>query len=238
VPPSGKMVLTEALSPAGRSIVFRLAGLYAFFIVFWALYYQSSSAWVLQAGRMDLHWLGRDWIPSQLQAINSILILVFIPLFSYVIYPLVNRLFALTPLRKISIGFFLMVPAFMITAWVEQRLWQGSRPNIVWQFVAYVFLTASEIMVSITGLEFSYAQAPKKMKSFVMALFFCPFALGNLFTAAVNELNEHNGRLVFSYVDYYVFYTGLMLVASVLFIFVARKFKSQTFIQEEAPAPA
>jgi len=238
VPPSGKSVLTDALSPTGRSIVGRLAGLYVFFIVFWALYYQSSSAWVLQAGRMDLHWLGRDWIPSQLQAINSILILLFIPLFSYGIYPVVNRFFALTPLRKISIGFFLMVPAFLITAWVEQRLWHGSRPNIVWQFVAYVFLTASEIMVSITGLEFSYAQAPKKMKSFVMALFFCPFALGNLFTAAVNELNEHNGRLVFSYVDYYVFYTCLMLVASVLFIFVARKFKSQTFLQDESLAPA
>jgi POT family proton-dependent oligopeptide transporter len=238
VPPSGKTVLTEALSPAGLGIVLRLSGLYVFFIVFWALYYQSSSAWVLQAGRMDLHWLGRDWIPSQLQAINSILILLFIPLFSYVIYPVVNRFFALTPLRKISIGFFLMVPAFMITAWVEQRLGHGSRPNIVWQFVAYVFLTASEVMVSITGLEFSYAQAPKKMKSFVMALFFCPFALGNLFTAAVNELNEHNGRLVFSYVDYYVFYTCLMLTASVLFIFVVRKFKSHTFLQNESPAPA
>jgi len=237
-PPSGKSVLTEAFSPAGRSIVGRLAGLYVFFIVFWALYYQSSSSWVLQAGRMDLHWLGKDWIPSQVQSANSIFILLFIPLFSYVIYPVVNRFFALTPLRKISIGFFLMVPAFMITAWVEQRLGHGSRPNIVWQFVAYVFLTASEVMVSITGLEFSYAQAPKKMKSFVMALFFCPFALGNLFTAAVNELNEHNGRLVFSYVDYYVFYTCLMLAASVLFIFVARKFKSHTFLQDESPAPA
>jgi proton-dependent oligopeptide transporter, POT family len=238
VPPSGKMVLTEALSPGGRSIVFRLAGIYAFFIVFWALYYQSSSAWVLQAGRMDLRWLGRDWLPSQLQFINSALILVFIPLFSYGIYPVVNRFFALTPLRKISIGFFLMVPAFLITAWVEQRLGQGSRPNIAWQFVAYVFLTASEIMVSITGLEFSYAQAPKKMKSFVMALFFCPFALGNLFTAVVNELNERDGRLVFSYVDYYLFFTCLMLVSSILFIFVARTFKPQTFLQDESPAPA
>ena len=57
---------------------------------------------------MDRHWLGHDWLSSQLQAINSILILVFIPLFSYVIYPAVGRLFPLTPLRKISIGFFLM----------------------------------------------------------------------------------------------------------------------------------
>jgi len=238
VPPSGNTLLRDAASREGRGILGRLAVLYIFFAVFWSLYYQTTSAWVLQADKMDRHWLGHDWLSSQLQAINSILILVFIPLFSYVIYPAAGRLFTLTPLRKISIGFFLMVPAFMITAWVEQRLGHGSRPNIVWQFVAYVFLTASEVMVSITVLEFSYAQAPQNMQSFVMALFFCPFALGNLFPAAVNELNEHNGRLVFSYVDYYVFYTCLMLAASVLFIFVARKFKSHTFLQDESPAPA
>ena len=236
LPPSGKSVLTEAFSPAGRGIVGRLAGLYVFFIIYWALYYQSFSAWVLQAGRMNLRWLGHDWIPSQVQCVNPILILVFIPLFSYAIYPAINRFFTLTPLRKITIGFFLMIAAFLITAWVEQQLEDRSRPNIFWQFVAYVFLTASEIMVSITGLEFSYAQAPKKMKSFVMALFFCSVALGNLLDSAVNELNEHDGRLVFSYVDYYLFFTALMLGASVLFIFAARNFKSRPVLQDDSPA--
>jgi POT family proton-dependent oligopeptide transporter len=122
----------------------------------------------------------------------------------------------------------------LITAWVEQQLEDRSRPNILWQFVAYVFLTASEIMVSITGLEFSYAQAPRKMKSFVMALFFCSVALGNLLDSAVNELNEQDGRLVFSYFNYYLFFTALMLGASVLFIFVARNFKSQPVPQEDS----
>jgi POT family proton-dependent oligopeptide transporter len=127
-----------------------------------------------------------------------------------------------------------MVAAILITAWVEQQLEDRSRPNILWQFVAYVFLTASEIMVSITGLEFSYAQAPRKMKSFVMALFFCSVALGNLLDSAVNELNEQDGRLVFSYFNYYLFFTALMLGASVLFIFVARNFKSQPVPQEDS----
>jgi POT family proton-dependent oligopeptide transporter len=235
-PPSGKSVLTDAFSPAGRSMVGRLAGIYVFFIVYWALYYQSSSSWVLQAGRMNLHWLGHDWIPSQVQSVNSILILLFIPIFSYAVYPAIHRFFKLTPLRKISIGFFLMVAAFLITAWVEQQLEAGSRPNIFWQFVAYVFLTASEIMVSITGLEFSYAQAPRKMKSFVMALFFCSVALGNLLDSAVNELNERDGRQVFSNLNYYLFFTALMLGASILFIFVARRFKSQPVLQEDSPA--
>ena len=46
----------------------------------------------------------------------------------------------------------------------------GGRPSVNWQFLAYVILTLGETMVSITGLEFSYTQAPNKMKSAVMAL--------------------------------------------------------------------
>jgi POT family proton-dependent oligopeptide transporter len=42
-------------------------------------------------------------------------------------------------------------------------------------------------MVSITALEFSYTQAPKVMKSWIMGLFMASVAMGNLFTAGVNH---------------------------------------------------
>jgi POT family proton-dependent oligopeptide transporter len=48
-------------------------------------------------------------------------------------------------------------------------------------------LTCGEVLVSITGLEFSYKQAPLTMKSFIMALFYFSISMGNLFTAAVNH---------------------------------------------------
>jgi POT family proton-dependent oligopeptide transporter len=236
VPPGGSNLLQDAFSREGRGIIGRLAVLYIFFAVFWSLYYQTTSAWVLQADKMDRHWLGHDWISSQLQAINSILILAFIPLFSYVIYPAAGRLVRLTPLRKISIGFFLTVPSFWITAWIEKQISQGMHPNIFWQFLAYVFITAAEILVSITGLEFSYTQAPRKMKSLVMALYFGSITLGTFFTYLVNKLNAHDGKLYLEGADYYLFFTWLMLAASVLFIFVAVRFKPKTIIQEESPA--
>jgi POT family proton-dependent oligopeptide transporter len=71
----------------------------------------------------------------------------------------------------------------MVQSWIDQ----GQRPSIGWQVLAYAVLTASEVMVSITGLEFAYTQAPKKMKSVIMALFLMSVSLGNLFTAAVNQ---------------------------------------------------
>ena len=190
IPPGRNRLAQEAFSPEGRRALGRLAALYIFIAVFFSLYFQSQSAWVLQADKMDRNWLGHKWLPSQLQSINSFLILGFIPLFSYGVYPAVNRIFVLTPLRKISIGLFLMAPTFLVTAWIERQISLGLRPNVVWQFAAYVLLTAAEVLVSIPSLEFSYTQAPKKMKSLVMGLYYLSFSLGNLFTSLVNKLNE------------------------------------------------
>ncbi|MFM7785720.1 MAG: hypothetical protein ACKPE6_13945, partial [Gammaproteobacteria bacterium] len=47
--------------------------------------------------------------------------------------------------------------------------------------------TASEVMVSITALEFSYRQAPLRIKSFVMALYLLSISAGNLLTAVVAD---------------------------------------------------
>ncbi|MGA3179263.1 MAG: POT family MFS transporter [Verrucomicrobiota bacterium] len=238
IPPRRETLLKEAFSPEGWRILARLGVLYIFLGIYFSLYFQSQSAWVLQADKMDRHWLGHEWLSAQLQSINPILVLVFIPLFSYGVYPLAGRVFPLTPLRKISIGLFLMVPTFLITAWIEHQIALGSHPNVAWQGAAYVLLTASEILVSITALEFSYTQAPRKMKSLIMAYFFLAMSLGNLFTSIVNKLNEGRQGPLLSGVNYYLFFTGLMLAASVVFVFVAARFQVRNIIQDDAPAPA
>ncbi len=43
------------------------------------------------------------------------------------------------------------------------------------------------MLVSITALEYSYKQAPLKMKSFIMALFLLSTSIGNLITAGVSN---------------------------------------------------
>jgi POT family proton-dependent oligopeptide transporter len=155
--------------------------------IFWALFDQTGSSWVLQAEDMNRRWLGVTWLSSQIGAVNPIMILVFIPLFQFVIYPLINRVFTLTPMRKIALGLFVMAGGFAIIAVAQQLIDAGQRPSIGWQIVAYAVLTASEVMVSITCLEFSYTQSPRTMKSVVMALFFMSVSAGNLFTAGVNQ---------------------------------------------------
>lgn len=235
IPPAGMRFFSETFSRDGLMAIARLSIIYVFVAVFWSLFDQTSSAWVEQARSLDLHWLGVDWLPSQLQTINPILVMVMIPLFSYVVYPLAGMFVRVTPLRKISAGLFLASVAFAIPAWLEIRIAAGETPHMVWHFVAYLFMTASEIMVSITCLEFSYTQAPRKMKSFVMGIYLLSVTLGNAITSAVNYFIQNpDGSVKLSGPNYYWLFVGLMLVAALGFVAVAVRYKERTYIQNGA----
>jgi POT family proton-dependent oligopeptide transporter len=213
-----------------------LLPIYAFVVVFWALFDQTGSAWVLQAEHMNLDWLGHEWLASEIGMVNPILVLMFVPLFSYLVYPAIDRVFPLTPLRKVGVGFFLAALAFVVSAAIEIKIQAGTTPTIAWQLLAYAVLTAAEVMVSITCLEFSYTQAPRKLKSFIMALYLLSVSVGNMLTATVNEaIQNADGTSKLPGADYYWFFAGLMAATAVLFIFVAMRYREQTYIQQEQP---
>ncbi|WP_390895566.1 POT family MFS transporter [Stieleria tagensis] len=187
IPPGGMKFLKETFSWTGISTILKLFCIFSFVAVFWALFDQTGSSWVLQAKSLNRNWMGIEWLESQIQAINPIMVLALIPVFQFGIYPALNTVFEMTPIRKISIGLFVMAGGFSIVSIVQQWIDAGGEPSISWQFLAYAILTASEVMVSITCLEFAYTQAPKTMKSVVMALFLLSVSLGNVFTAGVNR---------------------------------------------------
>jgi POT family proton-dependent oligopeptide transporter len=191
VPPAGKAWLRDVLSGDGLRTIGRLAVIYIFIACWWALWDQSNGqTWTLQAesSLMDKNLgFGLVLLPAQIQVVNGLLILGAVPVFTFVIYPAMGKLFTVTPLRKIGIGIFTMAAAFAIVSWIEKRIQGGHSVSAWWQIVAYVVLTASEILVSINGLEFSYKQAPLKMKSFVMSLFLLAVSVGNAMTAVVNS---------------------------------------------------
>ena len=85
--------------------------------VFWALWDQSGGEWVLQAQKMDRHMNLFGWkfelLSSQIQAVNAVMILALIPTFQYLLYPAMNAVWRLTPLRKIGLGIFTVGVAFL-----------------------------------------------------------------------------------------------------------------------------
>lgn len=186
VPAGGMQTARELTSKEGLASIVRILPLFLFVAVFWALFDQTGSTWIFQSLDMDRQFLGKEWLPSQIQSVNSLLVLTLIPVFAYLLYPAISKIWPLTPLRKIGMGLFVMVAAFVLVALIQTRIDGGARPNIGWQLTAYLLLTASEVMVSIVALEFAYTQAPKTLKSIVMGLFLFSVAAGNIFTAGVN----------------------------------------------------
>jgi proton-dependent oligopeptide transporter, POT family len=370
VPPAGwRAWKAETFSPEGRRALFNLAPLFLVFVpVFWALFDQTGSAWVLQADKMNRD-LGFVWLPDQIQSVNPILILLGIPFFTYVVYPLMAKFFEPTPLRKIGIGLALTAASFALSAVVEHRMagkqesiaqqifadlttdaaamadiqnnrtlaeretederamrwtravvsaaemsgWKpaeiaaalgmegadqealaedfkarmearqpfetdrvaelfavlgapgeragtlngavtgartarwaearvvgylGEMPSVLWQFLAYAILTSGEILVSIVCLEFAYTQSPRKMKSFVMGVYFLGVSLGNFYVSGVNifldATRRDDGTTPLDGPAYYWFFAGIMAAAWVLYLFWAKSYKGQTYIQGEA----
>jgi len=236
IPPSGSGFLKEAFSNEGKAAMGKLIVLFLFVSMFWALFDQSGSSWVLQARDMNLMWMGIEWLPSQVQAANPLMIMLYIPLFNYVLYPFASKYVTLTPMRKISTGLFLTSVSFLIPIWVEQGLVAGAQPNIAWHLLAYAILTAAEVMVSITCLEFSYTQAPKAMKSFISALFWLSITMGNVFAGFVNFFIENpDGSSKLEGPSYFIFFTVVMFVTAVLFVFYAMQYKEHRYIHDENP---
>jgi POT family proton-dependent oligopeptide transporter len=216
----------------GAQAVLRIAGVFAATVAFWALFDQQGSSWILQARRMDLRlpW-GGELQASQIPALNPLLVLAMIPALSRGVLPLLESAgVAVTALAKMRVGMFVGVLSFAAAALVEQALVPGARPHVAWQLPQYLLLTASEVLVSVTGLEFAYTQAPRSMKSTVMSVWFLAVALGNLLTATVSKANTFSGP------GFFWFFAALMLCASALFALVARRYRPAAPAAEPAAA--
>ncbi|XP_056145064.1 solute carrier family 15 member 2 [Lampris incognitus] len=102
-------------------MVLRILLLYIPLPMFWALFDQQGSRWTLQAIKMDMAF-GDSFIlkPDQIQMLNALLILVFVPIFDIIIYPLIGLCrINITPLRKMAAGMIFAALAFGAATLVE-----------------------------------------------------------------------------------------------------------------------
>nr|XP_013816147.1 PREDICTED: solute carrier family 15 member 2 isoform X6 [Apteryx mantelli mantelli] len=91
--------------------------------MFWALFDQQGSRWTLQATKMNADFGIYVLQPDQMQFLNPLLILVFIPIFDLGLYPLINMCkFNFTPIRKMATGMILAGMAFGLAAIVEVKI--------------------------------------------------------------------------------------------------------------------
>jgi len=219
----------------GMRSVFRIALVFLPIVAFWALYFQYGSSWFNQAEKMDRAILGWHLESAQMESLNAILILIMVPTFAYAVYPALERAgIRMTMLRRMAIGMFFAIPAFLSAAMVQSWIEAGAHPHIAWQVIQYVLISIAETMVSVTALEFAYTQAPRSLKGVIMSLWFLTLGTGSFVTSLVRS------NVAFaSDTNYFLFWAGLMLVGAIAFAVVAALYKPVAFVaanQEAATA--
>lgn len=230
----------------GIKAVYRVMAVFFFALGFWAVWDQNLSEWVLQAAKMNrtiyfgsFHF---TMLAGQVQTFNPVFLLLFIPLFNYWIYPYLNSVgIKTTPLRRLGAGLVLTALSFVIIAFIQAKIDAGGSPSIWWQIFAYVVLSAAEVLVSITGLEYAYTHSPKSMKSTMTAIWLLVVSLGNFITSAVNGNIADNGFLApyLKGANYYWFFVCLILAFVIVFMFVSPRLKERSYIEnpDEDPIP-
>lgn len=216
----------------GIQSVWRVLAVFAFVPVFWALWDQSQSEWVVQAKSMDLNWLGIKWEAEQISFVNAAFILLYIPLFSFALYPALNKMgIKVTPLRKIGAGLVLTALSFVVVAISQSWIDAGETPNISWQILAFVILTAGEVLISITCLEYAYTQSPPTMKSTIMACYLLSITLGNVLVSII-QTNIKNGGFFaqFHGAGFFWLFCGICFGTAVIFMLVSPRIKERSYI--------
>lgn len=179
--------------------------------------------------------------------------IVLIPLFDKAVYPWFERRGRkLTPLQKSGSGLVVAVCSMLTAAALEHwRLAEARKGNLLppgdsgrpqavrlsvfWQAPQYLLVGCSEVLTSVSQLEFFYDQSPESMRSCSMALQLLSTALGGFTASALMQLvayltqgNEwispqdlNQGRLDL----FFLLLAGLMALDFVAFLLVANRFQ-------------
>uniref|UniRef100_A0A8C8XC09 Solute carrier family 15 member 2 n=2 Tax=Panthera leo TaxID=9689 RepID=A0A8C8XC09_PANLE len=134
----------------------RVLFLYIPLPMFWALLDQQGSRWTLQATRMNGNLGVFVLQPDQMQVLNPLLVLIFIPLFDLVIYRLVSKCgINFSSLRKMAVGMILASLAFAVAAAVELKINRMTPPQPGPQeiFLQVLNLADDEVKVTVLGDE-------------------------------------------------------------------------------------
>jgi POT family proton-dependent oligopeptide transporter len=200
----------------GVRSVLRVLLIFALVTPFWSLFDQKASTWVFQAGAMTKPaWFS----PAQMQALNPALVMLIIPFNNLVVYPWLRaRGREPSQLGRMGLGIALAGASWIVVGMMQLVIDAGSPISIAWQIVPYVLLTAGEVLVSATGLEFAYSQAPASMKGAIMSFWSLAVTVGNLWVLIVNATVK-NERVLQGIAS-----TGLGSVAFQMFFFAAFAF--------------
>jgi dipeptide/tripeptide permease len=232
-----------------------LLGIFALVVFFWFGYEHNDVLWIgftrdyVNLNVPLVHYLtGKDTIaPDQLQFLNSLFVIILIPVFNATFKYFDPDLKIFTAMRKVLAGFLLTAAAIGIMA-AAGYLAQGHTTNIsirgeltevcqeaykvsfLWPAMAYIVLTFGEVLLYGTMLDLSYAAAPKSMKGYITACFLLTNTLGNFlnilwmpfYGGSLTDPLDKRGLLLPG--PFFAITAALTVAAAIAFFFIGRRF--------------
>ena len=230
-----------AAAVEGVLAVLRILIIFALVTPFWSLFDQKASTWVLQGQTMHIPheaWWWPSWLvvtAGQMQALNPIMVMLLIPFNNLVLYPLLRRMgFEPTALRRMGFGIAFSGVAWVVAGVIQLWIDGGDAVSLAWQILPYLLLTFGEVLVSATGLEFAYSQAPRSMKGTIMSFWLLSVSYGNLWVLMTNAAVRNDsviGQIASTGLSENAFLTfffaGFAFLAALVFALYARRYPMQ-----------
>jgi len=117
---------TNTFSPILKSDIKALFKVLFMFLplpIFWTLFDQQGSRWVLQAMEMNGDIGFTTVKPDQMQALNPVFVMVLIPFVEFVVYPILRKCHLLkTPLQKMGCGMILTSLSFVVAGFLQLHM--------------------------------------------------------------------------------------------------------------------
>ncbi|XP_029345398.1 peptide transporter family 1 [Acyrthosiphon pisum] len=111
---------------------------------------------------------------------------------------------------------------------IESKLYatdEGNYLHILWQTPQYVCMIVADVIFIATSIEFSFTEAPPRIKSFISACYSMTQSIGNLVVVVISALSFHKQ------VHEYLFFSGLMLADTLLLAYLSYNYKYKAFRQ-------
>ncbi|KAG8929363.1 hypothetical protein FRC02_005709 [Tulasnella sp. 418] len=163
----------------------RACKILTFYPIYWFANLQCYSNLISQAAVMKTNGTPNDLINN----LGALFLIVLIPLFDRIIYPMLRRWrFTLTPIKRITTGFFIASIAMAHASIIQLLIYRNSpcgkfastctidgkvvKANVnVWhQAPTYLLMSLSELLTAVSGLEYCYSKGPKSMKSIILSI--------------------------------------------------------------------
>jgi POT family proton-dependent oligopeptide transporter len=176
----GWLFFSPGWTAAERKRLYVIALLFLAAALFWSEFEQAGSTLNLFADRDSNNVIfGYEFPSSWYQAINSLFIISFAPVFAWLWVWLARRRKEPSNTSKFGLGLILVGAGFAVLAGASVLAEQGVKVSPMWLTVVYLLHTFGELSLSPVGMSAMSKLAPVRIGGLVMGVWFLGSSVGN-----------------------------------------------------------